>query len=402
MNKLNKRKTKKSNDKVCHRISFNSLEVIIMIMISILFGGIMGSLLIMNRAKTTDEHLEEFYSTYNDIIHEYYKDLDKDELIDAAIEGMVNHLDDPYSTFMNSKETESFNTTVNGQYKGIGVTIGLVEKRPTVIEMFDSSPAKEAGVEVGDVIVKINDKSVKDKSIDKIVEMIKDKNKVKLVMLRGDKEHTFEVKLKDVVIPSVSGEIIEKDNQKIGRISVSVFAANTYVQFINELTKLEKNKIDSLIIDVRDNPGGHLAQVSKVLSLFLDKKKIIYQIKANNKKTKYYATTSDKRNYKIAVLINKNSASASEILAGAMKESYGATIVGMTSYGKGTVQKEYSLTTGSSVKYTTEEWLTPKGNSINKKGIKPDIEVELGEEYKNDPKNENDNQLQTALDSLIH
>lgn len=402
MNKLNKRKTKKSNDKVCHRISFNSLEVIIMIMISILFGGIMGSLLIMNRAKTTDEHLEEFYSTYNDIIHEYYKDLDKDELIDAAIEGMVNHLDDPYSTFMNSKETESFNTTVNGQYKGIGVTIGLVEKRPTVIEMFDSSPAKEAGVEVGDVIVKINDKSVKDKSIDKIVEMIKDKNKVKLVMLRGDKEHTFEVKLKDVVIPSVSGEIIEKDNQKIGRISVSVFAANTYVQFINELTKLEKNKIDSLIIDVRDNPGGHLAQVSKVLSLFLDKKKIIYQIKANNKKTKYYATTSDKRDYKIAVLINKNSASASEILAGAMKESYGATIVGMTSYGKGTVQKEYSLTTGSSVKYTTEEWLTPKGNSINKKGIKPDIEVELGEEYKNDPKNENDNQLQTALDSLIH
>lgn len=362
----------------------------------------MGSLLIMNRAKTTDEHLEEFYSTYNDIIHEYYKDLDKDELIDAAIEGMVNHLDDPYSTFMNSKETESFNTTVNGQYKGIGVTIGLVEKRPTVIEMFDSSPAKEAGVEVGDVIVKINDKSVKDKSIDKIVEMIKDKNKVKLVMLRGDKEHTFEVKLKDVVIPSVSGEIIEKDNQKIGRISVSVFAANTYVQFINELTKLEKNKIDSLIIDVRDNPGGHLAQVSKVLSLFLDKKKIIYQIKANNKKTKYYATTSDKRDYKIAVLINKNSASASEILAGAMKESYGATIVGMTSYGKGTVQKEYSLTTGSSVKYTTEEWLTPKGNSINKKGIKPDIEVELGEEYKNDPKNENDNQLQTALDSLIH
>lgn len=401
MNKLDKRKKQKDTDKVCHRISFNSLEVIIMIMISILFGGIMGSLLIINRGTTTDEHLEEFYSTYNDIVHEYYKDLDKDELIDAAIEGMVNHLDDPYSTFMNSKETESFNTTVNGQYKGIGVTIGLVEKKPTVVEMFDSSPAKEAGIEVGDVLVKINDKSVKDKSIDKIVEMIKNKNKVKLVILRDDKEHTFEVKLKDVVIPSVSSEIIEKNDQKIGRISVSVFAANTYVQFINELTKLEKNKIDSLVIDVRDNPGGHLAQVSKVLSLFLDKKKVIYQIKANNKKTKYYATTSDKRDYKIAVLINRNSASASEILAGAMKESYGATIVGMTSYGKGTVQKEYSLTTGSSVKYTTEEWLTPKGNSINKKGIKPDIEVELGEEYKNDPKNETDNQLQTALDSLV-
>lgn len=381
-------------------ITFNLIEVIIMIMISILFGGIMGSFIVLSKGNTTDEFLEEFYATYDDITHDYYKKLDKKELVDAAIEGMVNYLDDPYSTFMNKKETEVFNQTVDGEYKGIGVTIGIVDGKTTILAMFDSSPAKKAGIKIGDVLIKVNGQSVEGKSTDKIVELIKKQKKVKLTVLRDEKEHTFDVSLDDVVIPSVSSEVIEKNQKKVGKISVSVFAANTYSQFDKELTKLEKEKIDSLVVDVRDNPGGHLTQVSKVLSLFLGKDKVIYQIKSNKKKTKYYAESSLKRDYKVAVLINKSSASASEILAGAMKESYGATIVGVTSYGKGTVQKEYSLSTGSSIKYTTEEWLTPKGNSINKRGIKPDVEVELSDEYKADPKSENDNQLQTALDIL--
>lgn len=382
-------------------ISFSLIEVIIVIMISILFGGMVGSLVTLSRGNVTDEYLEEFYATYNDIVSDYYKKLDKNKLIDAAIEGMVNYLDDPYSTFMNSEETEDFNTTVNGEYKGIGITIGMVNEKPTVVDMFDKSPAQKVGVKVGDIILKINDKSVDGKSLDEIVELIKNKSKVKLVVARDSKEYDFTVKLDDVVIPSVVGEVIEKDDKKIGKMSISVFAANTYKQFSVELGKLEKKKIDSLIIDVRSNPGGHLDQVSKILSIFLDDDKVIYQIKSNGKKTKYYSEFSGKKDYKIAVLINKSSASASEILAGAMRESYGATIVGVTSYGKGTVQKEYSLSTGSSVKYTTEEWLTPKGNSINKKGIKPDIEVELSEEYINDRKNETDNQLQSAIDFLV-
>lgn len=400
MKKKVNNQSKRKETKQKKSITFNLIEVIIMIMISILFGGIMGSLVMLSKGNTTDEYLEEFYATYDDITRDYYKKLDKGKLVDAAIEGMVNYLDDPYSTFMNSEETEAFSQTVDGEYRGIGVTIGMVDNKATILGMFDSSPAKKAGVKVGDILIKVNGQSVEEKSIDKIVEMIKKQRKVKLTVLREDKEHTFDVSLDDVVIPSVSSEIIEKNQKKVGKISISVFAANTYSQFEKELNKLEKKKIDSLVIDVRDNPGGHLTQVSKVVSLFLDKDKVIYQIKANNKKTKYYSENSLKRDYNIAVLINKNSASASEILAGAMKESYKATIVGVTSYGKGTVQKEYSLSTGSSIKYTTEEWLTPKGNSINNKGIKPDIEVELSDEYKSDPKNENDNQLQTALDIL--
>lgn len=394
-----KKKESKKNTKI-QGMSFSLIEVIIVIMISILFGGLVGSLATLNRSNVPDD-LAEFYATYNDIVVDYYKKVDRSKLIDAAIEGMVNYLDDPYSTFMDNEETEDFNTTVNGQYKGIGVTIGMVDGKPTIVDMFNNSPAKKAGVKVGDILIKVNDKSVDGKNIDEVVGLIKNKNEVKLVVSRDSKEHTFTVKLEDVEIPSVKGEVIAKNDKKIGKISISVFAANTYTQFVKELNKLEKKKIDSLIIDVRGNPGGHLDQVSKVLSIFLDEDKVIYQIKSNGKKTKYYAESPSKKEYKVAVLINKSSASASEILAGAMKESYGATIIGVTSYGKGTVQKEYSLSTGSSIKYTTEEWLTPKGNSINNKGIKPDIEVELSDEYINDPKNETDNQLQSAIEHLI-
>lgn len=395
-----KKKVAKNKENKLEQISFNFVEVIVIVLISILFGGIIGTFVTSSKSEVKDSYLEEFYSTYYSIIQEYYKKVDKSKLIDSAIEGMINYLGDPYSTFMDNEESESFNTTVNGEYEGIGVTVAMISEKPTIVSIFDSSPAAKAGIQVGDVITKVNNKDVDDQSLDEIIELIKNKKKVQLVVLREGKELSFTIQLSTVTIPSVSSNIIEKNGKKIGILSVSVFAANTYKQFFSELSKVEKKKIDSLVIDVRDNPGGHLTQVSKVLSLFLDKKQVLYQIKANEKKTKVYSLTNEKRSYPVAVLINKNSASAAEILAGAMKESYHATIIGEKSYGKGTVQKEYSLSSGSSIKYTTEEWLTPKGNSINKEGIKPDIEVELSDEYKNDPKEENDNQLQTALTFL--
>ena len=379
---------------------FSLAEVVVIVIIAILFGGVVGSLITIS-VNGTDENLDEFYSTYDSIVNEYYKKVDKSKLIDSAIEGMMNYLGDPYSTYMNSKESESFNQTVNGEYKGIGATIGMVSGSPTVVSLFDSSPAKEAGIKVGDVIVKVDGKSIKEKSLDQIITMIKKKSKVKLTVLRDGKEKSFNLKLDSVVIPSVSSKVFNKDNKKIGLITVSVFAANTYDQFKDKLDALEKKKIDSLVIDVRDNPGGHLTQVNKIVSLFLAKDKVICQIESNGKKTKIYSYNNEKRTYPVAVLINKDSASASEILAGAMKESYKAKIIGEKSYGKGTVQKEYFLSSGSSIKYTTEKWLTPKGNSINKKGITPDITVKLDDKYKEDPTDENDNQLQTALTELL-
>ena len=185
---------------------FSLAEVVVIVIIAILFGGVVGSLITIS-VNGTDENLDEFYSTYDSIVNEYYKKVDKSKLIDSAIEGMMNYLGDPYSAYMNSKESESFNQTVNGEYKGIGATIGMVSGSPTVVSLFDSSPAKEAGIKVGDVIVKVDGKSIKEKSLDQIITMIKKKSKVKLTVLRDGKEKSFNLKLDSVVIKSVSSKV---------------------------------------------------------------------------------------------------------------------------------------------------------------------------------------------------
>ena len=230
--------------------------------------------------------------------------------------------------------------------------------------------------------------------------IIKNKKKVNIIVKRDNKEKEITLKQHTVVIPSVSSRIVESNNKKVGVLNGSIFAANTYKQFKNKLDDLENKKIDSLIIDVRQNSGGHLDQVSKILSLFMKQDKVIYQIKTKKGVEKYYSTGKKSKNYNVVVLIDNGSASASEILAAAMNESYGATLIGEKTYGKGTVQKEYMLSSGASIKYTVEKWFTPKGKSINGKGISPTIEVALSDEYTNNPTDENDNQLQEAIKFL--
>lgn len=391
-----------------NKIKFSLLDTIIIVIVSISFGSIIGALVIYNKEKISitnvPEELEEFVKTYNSINKNYYKKVKREELIDAAIEGMIASLDDPYSNYMNESDTETFNRTIDGEYVGIGVTVNIKEDYLEVLEISEESTAKKAGVKIGDKIIEIDNKSVKKKELSEISKLIKGKSntKVKLKIIRDDKELEFNVKRKSIEVTSVESKIIENNQKKVGYINIKVFASNTYKQFKNNLEKLEEEKIDSLIIDVRNNPGGYLNQVTKILELFLDKKKVLYQIKSKNNVDKVYSKKNDKRDYKIAVLINKSSASASEILASAIKESYKGKIVGLTSYGKGTVQKSYELTNGTSLKYTTEEWLTPKGNSINKKGVVPDEEIELNDEYYNEKIDDNDNQLQKALEIITN
>ncbi len=391
-----KKSTIKNNIKGVFNIKFNLIEVIIIVAVCLVFGAFIGEF-VSNRG-TDDKYIKNFKEVYNSIITDYYKKVDKKKLIDAAINGMVNYLGDPYSTYMDEEEAESFNTTVNGSYEGIGVQVTIIDNKVVIVSVFEESPAAKAELKSGDIINKVNGEDVTGKSLDEVVKMIKKKNKLILNITRDDKTFDKELSITSVEIPSVSSKTFEKNRKKIGYLNVSMFSSKTYKQFNKKLKALEKDKIDGLVIDVRDNPGGALDQVTKVLSLFMDKKKVIYQIESNGKKTKYYSLTNEKRTYPVSVLINSSSASASEILAGAMKESYGATLVGTTTYGKGTVQKEYTLSNGTSVKYTSERWLTPKGKSINKKGIKPTNKVNLSEDYYKEPSEETDNQLQTALD----
>ncbi len=387
---------------------FNTFEVLVIVVVSILFGVVVGNI-ISNTTKSVSgvkmsPELQEFVSTYDNILDNYYDNVSEKELVDAAIKGMIESLDDPYSLYMNGKDAESFNQIIDGSYVGIGVTVTNKDNRNYILDIFKNSPAQKGGLKIGDIFVKVDGKDVSSMKIDGLTKLIKGKRgtKVDITVLRGKEKITKTIVRDNVSIPSVTSKIINKNKKKIGYIYISSFAANTYKQFNKELNKLEKKKIDSLIIDVRSNPGGHLNQVTSILEEFMNKKKVLYQIDSKGKKTKIYSTTSEKRNYKIAVLINQGSASASELLAAAFKESYdNSVIVGEKSYGKGTVQKAYRLSNGSSLKYTTEKWLSPKGNWIDKKGIEPTHVVKLSDKYKDNPTDGNDNQLQKAIELLI-
>ncbi len=386
---------------------FTLSETITIMIVSVLVGILMGSSVTYGGDNITitkiPENLEELISTYNDITVNYYDKVDKKELINAAINAMVDSLNDPYSDFMVKEESSTFNETIEGEYAGIGATVSFDGNNAVVEAMYKKSPSKKAGMKVGDKIISVDGKSTENKNLEDITKLIRGKagTVVNIKVLRGEKEIELKVKRSKIAIPSVDSKIIEKDGKKIGYISISIFAANTDKQFEEELKDLEKNKIDSLIIDVRNNPGGHLLQVTNVIELFTKKNKIIYQISKKGSIKKVKDKTKESRDYDVVVLINRSSASAAEVLSSALKYSYGAKLVGTTTYGKGTVQSSYKLDNGATLKYTTQKWLTAKGTWINSKGVNPDYEVVLDEEYYEDRNEEKDNQLQKAIEVLI-
>ena len=383
---------------------YSLLEVIIVMLISILFGVVIGYLITFSKGGTaTDSNIEEIVDTYHNIVNEYYDDVNKDKLSEAAIKGMIDSLEDPYSNYMDDKSTDSFNEQIDGSFVGIGVVVTYSEEYNTIIEVYKGSPAEKAGIIKDDVILKVDGEDVKGIYGNDIASRIRGESGsvVNITVRRGEEELDFDIVRGKIDIQSVSSEIFEVDNKKIGYLRIENFAANTYEQFSKALKKVEKKKIDSLIIDVRSNPGGHLVQTRQILSLFFDKKTVLYQIQTKSSKKKVYSLSKEKRTYPIAVLIDSGSASASEILAACFKENYkDVSIIGTKTYGKGTVQKSKSLNNGTSIKYTTEKWLTAKGKWINKKGVKPTIKEELSEDYFNNPCHDTDNQLQKAIETL--
>lgn len=386
---------------------FNFLEIILLMFMAFVVGvfasqAISLKIPILNNT-TVIEDTSELTRVYNLIINKYYGEVDKKELTSAAIKGMMNYLSDDYSMYFTEDEKNDFNERLNGVYTGLGVEItNDASNNAMIVTVFDNSSAKDANLKPGDIIAKINGENVLGLGKEEVVKKIKGKNNYSFNMsvLRDNNLIDVKVVTKSITLSSVTSSVIEKDNEKIGYIYISIFALNTYDQFKEQLEELEKMKITSLIIDVRSNTGGHLTSVTSILDLFLNKTDVMYQIKSKDKIKKVYGTETSTRKYPIVVLTNELSASASEILASALKEAYGAKTVGIKTFGKGTMQNMLDLENGGMIKVTTEEWLTSKGNKINKEGVPVDYEVKLDEKYASNPSKETDNQLQKAIEVL--
>lgn len=345
------------------------------------------------------KELSKFYDAYDTITDNYYGDISKEELVDSAISGMVSSVGDIYTSYSDTDTTSKFDEMVNGTYEGIGCVIQQSETDMKIITVYDNSPAEKAGLKVDDKIIKVDDIDISTTTASKLGDYIKSeaKDKITMTIIRGEEEKVVTLSREKIEIPVVNAKTFESNGKKIGYLQISIFSSVANKQFKENLEKLEKDGIDGLIIDVRNNNGGYLTTVTDITSSLLPKGKIIYQIQKDNKKIATKDKTSTKREYPIAVLVNGGSASASEILAGAIKESYKGYVVGTKTYGKGTVQQVKKLSDGSMIKYTVENWLTPDGNWINEKGIEPTNVVDMDSAYYENPSDENDNQLQKAL-----
>lgn len=385
------------------------LSVVICI-IGVLFGFLLATRpnKINKQEATNSENkaLDKFVETYKYILDNYYGDekLTEEKILESAINGILSSLGDSNTTYMDENTSNNFNITLEGSYQGLGVEIAneTTTGNIFIVGVFKDSPADKAGVKPGDRLLKIDGEDITEKTSSYFANYIKTspKSEFELLILRDNKEETIKVNRSNVVIKSVASKLIEKNNKKIGYIYLSIFASNTYEQFKKELEELESKKIDSLIIDFRDNSGGHMVTAKQILELFLDSKNIVYQTQSKTGIEKTYSNGNKNKEYPIVLLGNHNSASSSEIVISGLMDNLGAKLVGTTTYGKGTVQELQTLPSGAQYKFTIKKWLTPKGVCIDKVGIKPDYEVELSEDYLKNPSDETDNQLQKAIEIL--
>lgn len=392
------KKIKNKKDKIA---TFNLIEVIVIIIITSLVVSVSTGIIVyknyykIDKTSSNKDYLKELEYAYNNILNSYVEKVDEKELTNAAIKGMYNYLGDPYTSYLDKDSTDNLMDRLKGEYKGIGVEITTNESGTVVMTVFENSPAEEAGIMVGDIITKVKGVDVNGKTTSEVSNMIKSTNgNVEIEVNRGGITKTLTLKVSTVSIKSV----IKNKYDKTGYLRIETFSNTTYKQFKENLETLEKDGIENLIVDVRNNGGGFLNSAVEIAELFVEKGKPIYGLQTKDKKEMYKDTTKEKRDYKVMVLINGGSASASEVLAAALKESYGATLLGTKSYGKGTVQDTSELESGGMIKYTTAYWLTPKGVTINEKGLTPDIEVTGS--FKDGMILENDVELQTAINNL--
>ena len=341
------------------------------------------------------------------MIDDYYLgDKDEEKLKEGLYTGLIYGLDDPYSRYYTAEEYEEENSSSQGTYVGIGI---LMEKNTEggvkIVKCYEGGPGEAAGLKKDDIISAIDGEDITGKETSDVADMIRnsDKDSVVLTVHRENVEDAMEitVPITDVELPSVFHEMLD---QKIGYIRITEFKGVTCEQYKTAFADLEDQGMERLIVDLRDNPGGLLDQVCDILREILPEGLIVYTEDKDGNRTEETCDGKNELQIPLAVLVNENSASASEIFAGAVQDYGIGTIVGTTTYGKGVVQSIRQLSDGSAVKLTVANYYTPNGNNINKIGIKPDIEVALDTSLLNKDKDEithdEDNQLQEAIKAV--
>ena len=371
----------------------NNKRIFTLIIFFILYFGKVSA-----QEETVYDKIDLFGEVLDKINREYVEEVDQSDTLDAAINGVLQSLD-PYSSYMSPKNLEEMQTETKGEFGGLGIEVGMEAGVVKVISPLDNSPAEREGVKAGDYIVKINDTQVQGKTLNEAVELMRGpvgstlEITVRRVGLR--KSLVFNITREIIQVASVKSEVLD---EKIGYIRLTSFNENSDDQIKKKIKEFKKNKkIEGYILDLRNNPGGLLGQAIKISDFFLDDGEIVStKGRKKNENQKWFAREGDIINGKaLIVLINKGSASASEIVAGALKDHKRAVLVGEKSYGKGSVQSIIPLKNRGAIRLTISKYYLPSGKSISEVGVTPDITVE---EESDDFRilSENDNQLKFA------
>ena len=396
-------KTEKSN-RIYKTIMLVLLTAIITFIItSISMYNVLGKKTI--KTLTNSSSIESTFNNFKKFIEKkYIGTIDEEKMLESAIKGYVEGLDDEYSEYITKEEMKEYMEETNGKYVGIGVYISNNTQTNQIVVLMPmkGSPAEEAGMKSGDIITKIDGVEYKGEDLSKASNALKQEEgtKVKVEILRDNQTIELEIERKTIKINHVESDVI---NNSIGYIQISTFDDGCYDEFKQKIDELKTKNIKSLIIDLRNNGGGIVEEAINIADLFTTKNSTLLITTGKNTEEEITKAKKDKKiDMPIVILVNENTASASEILTAAIKENCDkVTIVGKTTFGKGVIQTIFTLTDGSGLKLTTNEYYTPKRNKINKIGIKPDVEVDFPEnESVYSIEKQKDTQLQKAIELL--
>jgi carboxyl-terminal processing protease len=325
---------------------------------------------------------------------DYIEEVSPGDLVDGAAKGIVGSLGDPYSIYLEPRTYRHLKDQIRGSFGGLGIVVGLKEGRLTVVKPFPDTPAGRAGIKSGDVITGINDEDTEGLDLETAVNLMRGPigTDVTLTLMRaGSGPLNLTLRREEIKVPSVEGKLLP---EKIGYIAISQFSEKTPAELDRVISDLRTQEMRALILDLRDNPGGELHAAVKVADYFVPRGPVVY-VNFKRGRDEVHSADSDRLALPVVVLVNEYSASASEIVAAAIKETGSGSIVGTRTYGKGLVQSVYPLKNGAGLKLTTARYLTPKKNDINERGVEPDVVVEQPED------GEEDRQLTVAQQNLL-